>query len=300
MKKEVALALGIVAILFLVMLFVFEIFIFRGPTLTGFTVVRDNCGGTDLNFDGKVDLDDFVIIKENFGCSGNCLGDVNQDGKVDLDDMAILKNNFGRTDCNGFMPNASCFNDDGGLNYFFAGKVVVNDTEIIFDECLNLVTLKENYCDGDIAKFVLYNCTYGCLDGQCLEKTVLESLEKETEEVAEELISKDFVDEIFYEHFIDDEIIEVEEILAIDETVCASGIKCSSMIRGYCINESLGCVEVTGYRCLNDSCVVSGSSVGCGFCSENCFKSDCLVKMGAPVSQKGFWERVVDFFVFWK
>jgi len=50
----------------------------------------------DMNADGKVDLDDFGILKANFG-TGTTLaqGDTNSDGKVDLADFGILKANFG-------------------------------------------------------------------------------------------------------------------------------------------------------------------------------------------------------------
>jgi hypothetical protein len=50
----------------------------------------------DVNQDGKVDLDDFGILKSNFGTGTTpAQGDVNNDGKVDLSDFGILKGNFG-------------------------------------------------------------------------------------------------------------------------------------------------------------------------------------------------------------
>ncbi|MFW6155545.1 MAG: GEVED domain-containing protein [Planctomycetota bacterium] len=52
----------------------------------------------DADLDGDVDLDDFVILKYNFGIgSGWAQGDFDVDGDVDLDDFIILKNNFGAT-----------------------------------------------------------------------------------------------------------------------------------------------------------------------------------------------------------
>ncbi|NLF32366.1 MAG: hypothetical protein GX591_15935 [Planctomycetes bacterium] len=50
----------------------------------------------DLDGDGDVDLDDFVILKNNFGTGtgGDCDGDGDND--TDLDDFVILKNNFGK------------------------------------------------------------------------------------------------------------------------------------------------------------------------------------------------------------
>ncbi|MFW6153667.1 MAG: right-handed parallel beta-helix repeat-containing protein [Planctomycetota bacterium] len=53
----------------------------------------------DCDGDGDVDLDDFVILKSNFGrtgvIAGAAEGDLDGDGDVDLDDFAILKQNFG-------------------------------------------------------------------------------------------------------------------------------------------------------------------------------------------------------------
>ena len=50
----------------------------------------------DFDLDGDVDLDDFVILKSNFGTgTTHAEGDANLDGGVDLDDFVILKNEFG-------------------------------------------------------------------------------------------------------------------------------------------------------------------------------------------------------------
>ncbi len=53
----------------------------------------------DADGDGDVDLDDFAILKTNFGRTGVTAGagegDFDGDGDVDLDDFAILKTNFG-------------------------------------------------------------------------------------------------------------------------------------------------------------------------------------------------------------
>ncbi|NLF29695.1 MAG: hypothetical protein GX591_02265 [Planctomycetes bacterium] len=53
----------------------------------------------DADGDGDVDLDDFVILKNNFGTPSGATqatGDFDGDGDVDLDDFVILKTNFGR------------------------------------------------------------------------------------------------------------------------------------------------------------------------------------------------------------
>ena len=50
----------------------------------------------DADCDGDVDLDDFVILKNNFGSPGTWAdGDFDASGTVDLDDFVILKNHFG-------------------------------------------------------------------------------------------------------------------------------------------------------------------------------------------------------------
>ena len=49
----------------------------------------------DFDGDGDVDLDDFVILKTNFGISPPANGDADGDGDVDLDDFVILKTEFG-------------------------------------------------------------------------------------------------------------------------------------------------------------------------------------------------------------
>ncbi|MFO0898212.1 MAG: dockerin type I domain-containing protein [Pirellulales bacterium] len=50
----------------------------------------------DANLDGRVDLTDFGILKQNFGAgTRRSEGDFNRDGQVDLSDFGILKANFG-------------------------------------------------------------------------------------------------------------------------------------------------------------------------------------------------------------
>ncbi|TVQ75529.1 MAG: hypothetical protein EA380_10650 [Phycisphaeraceae bacterium] len=59
------------------------------------------CPG-DINGDGIVDLDDFIILAGNFGSGPGATpqqGDLNGDGFVDLDDFIILAGNFGNN-CN--------------------------------------------------------------------------------------------------------------------------------------------------------------------------------------------------------
>ena len=52
----------------------------------------------DADLDGDVDLDDFVILKTNFGVEGTDWGQANfnADNTTDLDDFVILKSHFGQ------------------------------------------------------------------------------------------------------------------------------------------------------------------------------------------------------------
>ena len=56
---------------------------------------------SDINRDGKVDMDDTIILGRAYGSSPgdatwNPDADINQDGRVDATDMKILENDFGR------------------------------------------------------------------------------------------------------------------------------------------------------------------------------------------------------------
>jgi hypothetical protein len=52
----------------------------------------------DANLDGRVDLLDFDVLRQNFGQAGSARqGDFTADGWVTLADFAPLKSNFGAT-----------------------------------------------------------------------------------------------------------------------------------------------------------------------------------------------------------
>ena len=62
------------------------------------TIVVDNRLEADGNYDGIVDLRDFVILRNGFGNGDEFTeGDYNQDGVVDLQDFVVLRNNFGNS-----------------------------------------------------------------------------------------------------------------------------------------------------------------------------------------------------------
>ncbi len=81
-------------------------FFASGPTLVTINVtVAAGAAllGGDFDGDGDVDLDDFGLLKANFG-SGTSLaqGDADGNGRVDLNDFGLLKNSFG---ANGEVDN---------------------------------------------------------------------------------------------------------------------------------------------------------------------------------------------------
>ncbi len=68
----------------------------------------------DPSGDGKVDLNDFGILKQEFGSvavpNGPMLrADINGDGKVDLTDFGILKQNFGKHSAASAAPEPSAW-----------------------------------------------------------------------------------------------------------------------------------------------------------------------------------------------
>ncbi|MFW6155490.1 MAG: right-handed parallel beta-helix repeat-containing protein [Planctomycetota bacterium] len=70
----------------------------HGPDIGAYEYVARLPG--DADGDGDVDLDDFVLLKQNFGMPAGATaadGDFDGDGDVDLDDFVILKQHFGET-----------------------------------------------------------------------------------------------------------------------------------------------------------------------------------------------------------
>ncbi len=69
----------------------------------------DWCGGTDLDYKGSVDLNDFAIFAQNWGWT-KILADIDADGDIDLSDYAILANQW--EEAPGF-PSADVTPDNG-------------------------------------------------------------------------------------------------------------------------------------------------------------------------------------------
>jgi len=51
----------------------------------------------DVNNDGKVDINDLVLVGSHFGESNPEVGDVNADGTVDIKDMGLIGLHFGES-----------------------------------------------------------------------------------------------------------------------------------------------------------------------------------------------------------
>ncbi len=108
-------------------------------TLTSFTAATIiSEGNADINRDGIINLDDYTVLKDNFGstCSGDnswCnLADINEDGLVDLQDFGILKDNIDLSNSNladGSDSNSATLPENGDANG--DGLVNLQDYEIL-------------------------------------------------------------------------------------------------------------------------------------------------------------------------
>ncbi len=123
----------------------------RGPILAVGVLLLGCAGfaygeslGGDTNGDCWVDLDDFIILKQNFGMLSGATksqGDFDGDGDVDLNDFMILKANFGGMACR--PPIA-----DAGPNQ------VIADTDNDSKELVSLDGSGSYDPDGTITSYV--------------------------------------------------------------------------------------------------------------------------------------------------
>ena len=60
----------------------------------------------------------------------------------------------------------SCFDSDGGLDYYTAGYVKFDNTTY-YDNCINEKVLIEGYCEGDKFNTTTYYCSFICENGSC-------------------------------------------------------------------------------------------------------------------------------------
>lgn len=79
-------------------------------TVNGSTAILDACIAGDVNCDGRVELTDFSILKENFGQGATrAQGDLSGDGVVNLTDFSILKESFGNMASVAAVPEPSAW-----------------------------------------------------------------------------------------------------------------------------------------------------------------------------------------------
>lgn len=72
-------------------------------------------------------------------------------------------------------PDISCYKEDGGDKFFRttiavrSGPTVLQQEE---DVCLSPSDLKEFYCEGNVLRYMTYECRNGCDDGKCNRELV--------------------------------------------------------------------------------------------------------------------------------
>jgi hypothetical protein len=93
-----------------------------GELIIGWEFVGTQTGSTpplsgDVNRDGRVDLDDFGILKANFGAANAnwSHGDLNGDGRVSLDDFGKFKESFGTSATAVPEPSSALLSVGGAL-----------------------------------------------------------------------------------------------------------------------------------------------------------------------------------------
>ena len=68
------------------------------------------------------------------------------------------------------LPPITCFDTDGGKNYYVKGTVS-SKSGLRTDICGKGNDLIEYYCEGDRIRSIIYNCPNGCKDGACMKKS---------------------------------------------------------------------------------------------------------------------------------
>jgi len=113
------------------------------------------CDGADIDKSGKVDLNDYIIFKNNFNrkdCSpvnNWCDGaDTDKSGKVDLTDFIKIRNNFGNTNC-GSMKTAEEISWCDGADINRDGSVGIWDFIVLRNNFGRKDCSSENsWCEG--------------------------------------------------------------------------------------------------------------------------------------------------------
>lgn len=60
--------------------------------------VFNSCSG-DINFDGVVNVMDFLMVRGQLGCTGGCSADLDCDGDVTVSDLLLVRSQLGSTSC---------------------------------------------------------------------------------------------------------------------------------------------------------------------------------------------------------
>ena len=69
-----------------------------------------------------------------------------------------------------------CQDSDGGINYGTAGQLYDPVTHTLkSDYCIDGVTLREAYCEGNVGTYQEYTCPFLCRDGACVAPTCSDS-----------------------------------------------------------------------------------------------------------------------------
>lgn len=90
------------------------------------------------------------------------------------------------------VPNATCTDSDGGLNYYVRGQIEIKDSlgNIVasdWDDCDE----EEFYCnENGTAGIVPLICPYGCSDGACVNQTIVSGCDLISNKVKEEIALK--------------------------------------------------------------------------------------------------------------
>jgi len=198
----------------------------------------DSDGGINYNVKGE------TYLEANFKSVDFCMGSSAVEYYCDLN----LVKNTSLVCSNGCLngiclsapvniTNQTCYDSDGGIDYYVKGVLSAINGSIFTDYCAasNLV---EYSCDGDLVQVMSgFACPYGCLGGVCLSAPV----QNETNQTT---------------------------------GGCEMDEDCEDISGSfYCVDNS-ACSDFVDYSCVGGSCVVTGSG-GCSVCQGSCDDGVC-------------------------
>ena len=133
---------------------------YKDSASTGFKFTPADFG---LDLSNLRSEENYIIL---FSCSDGT-------SEWDCHDMKWQLHQFTATLQNNNIPNpAACIDTDGGIDEFVYGEVTIKEV-VTVDVCSSMLasTLEEYYCDGDLLGREIISCSYGCIDGACVQKT---------------------------------------------------------------------------------------------------------------------------------